>query len=88
MDNDQVSLTKLPKKLGVHQIMFGECLTEMGRSMTKENLPKRTPEKAVDPTVKSLVGSSCLDACSAITTVQAGMDDESYFLNNDFWKIF
>ena len=57
MDNDRVGLTKSAKKMGPEftRFMVGECLNEKGWSITKESLPKRTSEKARDPTVEALL---------------------------------
>ena len=57
---------KMPKNWDFTRFMFGECLSEKGWSITKENLPKRTPEKAVDLTVEALLEAHDPDACRAI----------------------
>ena len=53
--NGLVSLTKMPKYWEFTRFMFRECLNDKGWSITKENLPKRTSEKARDPTVEALL---------------------------------
>ena len=56
IDSDRVSLTKkCQKNWEFTRFMSRECLNEKGWSITKENLPKRTTEKARDPTVEALL---------------------------------
>ena len=53
-------------------------------SIKKENLPKRTPEKAEDPSREEALleaHDSARMPAQPSTTVKAEMDDESYFIN-------
>ena len=45
----------MPKTWSSPDLCSGSILNEKGRSITKENLPKRTPEKAGDPTEDALL---------------------------------
>ena len=56
----------LPQNWEFTGFMLGECLDEKGRSITKENLPKQTPQKYVDPTVGALFEARDKDTCRAI----------------------
>ena len=57
---------KLPKNWELTRLMFGECLNEKGWSITKEDLPKQTAEKARDPTVEALLEAYDPDVRRAI----------------------
>ena len=53
--DDDSQLDKNANKLGVHQIYVQRVFKEKGWNITKENLPKRTSEKARHLTVKALL---------------------------------
>ena len=87
MDKSGVSQTKNAKKFGVYQIYVQRVFKWEGLKYYKRKLPKSSSWEGCR--LESRVGSSWSGRLqSPSATVQAVMDDESYFTKIQPWEVF